>query len=150
MENIKIFACNSAEDFTEKVCKNLGIKPGERSSFKFANDNSFVQLKESVRGKDVYIVQTTRPPVNERIMELLIMVETAKRAGATHGILVGPAIERIKNSPIKELVVTSTVPVEQEKLINKIKIVSIEPLFAEAIKRKKEDKPLGDLFEYEK
>ena len=49
MENIKIFACNSAEDFTEKICENLGIEVGKRDSFKFANDNSFVQLKESVR-----------------------------------------------------------------------------------------------------
>ena len=71
-------------------------------------------------------------------------------AGATHGILVGPAIERIQKSPIKELVVTSTVPVEKEKMIDKIKIVEIEPLFAEAIKRLNEEKPLGDLFEYEK
>lgn len=315
MNNIKIFACNSAEYFTKKVCENLGIEVGKRTLFKFANDNSFVQLNESVRGKDVYIVQTTQPPVNERIMELLIMIETAKRAGAkritavlpyfmysrsdkkdqsrvpvtaklmaklleasgadkvltcdlhnsaiqayfdivcdrvtgkyllqnyfknknlkdivvvatdagsskkaykystffecpmalidkrresnndraqatniigdvegktaiifddevstagtlveaanilqkhgakeiyagaTHGILVGPAIERIKNSPIKELVVTSTVPVEEEKMIDKVKIVSIEPLFAEAIKRLNEDRPLGDLFEYDK
>lgn len=315
MEDIKIFACNSAEKFTKKICEELGVEMGERDSFKFANDNSFVQLKESVRGKDVYIVQTTQPPVNERIMELLIMIETAKRAGAkritavlpyfmysrsdkkdqsrvpvtaklmakileaagvnkvltcdlhnsaiqayfdivcdrvtgkfllqeyfkdknfknivvvatdagsskkaykyskffncpmalidkrrdsnndnaqatniigdvkdkvalifddevstagtlveaasilkehgakeiyagaTHGILVGPAIERIKNSPIKELVVTSTVPVEEEKMIDKIKIVSIEPLFAEAIKRLNEDKPIGTLLEYDK
>ena len=82
MENIKIFACNSAEVFTENICKYLGIEVGQRDSFKFANDNNFVQLKESVRGMDVYIVQTTQPPVNERIMELLIMVEAAKRAGA--------------------------------------------------------------------
>ena len=157
MENIKIFSCNSAENFTKNVCDYLGIKMGEIDSFKFANDNNFVQLKESVRGDDVYIIQTTKPPVNERIMELLITVEAAKRAGAkeiyagaTHGILVGPAIERIKKSPIKELVVTSTVPIEDEKMIDKIKIVSIEPLFAEAIKRLHEGTPLGDLFEYDK
>ena len=315
MENIKIFACNSAKEFTNGICEKLGLEAGKINSFKFANDNSFVQIKETVRGKDVYIVQTTEPPVNERIMELLITIETAKRAGAkrvtavlpyfmysrsdkkdqsrvpvtaklmaklleaagvdkvltcdlhnpaiqayfdivcdivtgkyllqnyfkekniedmvvvatdagsskkaykyskffecplalidkrresnndnavatniigdvkgktaiifddevstagtlveaenilkehgakeiyagaTHGILVGPAIERIKNSAIKELVVTSTVPVEKEKQIEKIKIVHIEPLFAEAIKRLNEEKPLGDLFEYDK
>ena len=315
MENIKIFACNSAEEFTKGICEKLGLEAGKINSFKFANDNSFVQIKETVRGKDVYIVQTTEPPVNERIMELLITIETAKRAGAkrvtavlpyfmysrsdkkdqsrvpvtaklmaklleaagvdkvltcdlhnpaiqayfdivcdivtgkyllqnyfkekniedmvvvatdagsskkaykyskffecplalidkrresnndnavatniigdvkgktaiifddevstagtlveaanilkehgakeiyagaTHGILVGLAIERIKNSAIKELVVTSTVPVEKEKQIEKIKIVHIEPLFAEAIKRLNEEKPLGDLFEYDK
>ena len=71
-------------------------------------------------------------------------------AGATHGVLVGPAIERIEKSPIKELVVTNTIPIEPEKMIDKIKVVSIAPLFAEAIKRINESKPLGDLFEYDK
>ena len=71
-------------------------------------------------------------------------------AGAAHGVLVGPAIERIQNSPIKELVVTNTIPIEPEKLIDKIKVVSIAPLFVEAIKRINESKPLGDLFEYDK
>lgn len=315
MENVKIFACNSAEEFTQEICDCLGIEMGKKDSFKFENDNNFVQLKESVRGQDVYIVQTTMPPVNERVMELLITIETAKRAsaksitvvlpyfmysrsdkkdqprvpvtaklmaklieaagadrvltcdlhnsaiesyfdincdkvtakfllqdyfkeqnfedivvvatdagsskkaykyshhfncplalidkrrdqnddnamaqtiigdvkgktalifddevstagtlveaakileehgakeiyaGAAHGILVGPAIERIKNSPIKELVVTNTVPIEEEKRIDKIKIVSIAPLFAEAIKRINEERPIGELFEYDK
>ena len=71
-------------------------------------------------------------------------------AGCTHGILCGPAIERIKNSPIKELVITNTVPLPKEKQMEKIKIVSIAPLFAEAIKRVNEAKPLGDLFEFDK
>jgi len=315
MENIKIFACNSAEEFTKEICETLGLPLGKKDSFKFANDNSFVQLKETVREQDVYIVQTTQPPVNERIMELLITVEAAKRAGArritavlpyfmysrsdkkdqsrvpvsaklmatileaagvdhvltcdlhnpaiqayfniicdrvtakhllekyfeskklenmvvvatdagsskkaykyskyfecplalidkrresnndnavatniigdikgktalifddevstagtlveaanllkehgakeiyagaTHGILVGPAIERIEKSPIKELVVTNTVPIEPEKRIDKIKQISIAPVFAQAIKRLNESKPLGDLFEYDK
>ena len=288
---------------------------GKKDSFKFENDNNFVQLLESVRGQDVYIVQTTMPPVNERVMELLITIETVKKAsaksvnvvlpyfmysrsdkkdqpripvtaklmaklieaagadrvitcdlhnaaiqsyfdincdrltaklllqkyfkekhlkdivvvatdagsskkaykyshyfncplalidkrrdenddnaiaktiigdvkgktalifddevstagtlveaakilqehgakeiyaGAAHGILVGPAIERIKNSPIKELVVTNTVPVEKSKRIDKIKVVSIAPLFAEAIKRVNERKPFAELFEYDK
>lgn len=82
MNDIKVFACNSAEEFTKEICDNLGIEMGQKDSFKFANDNNFVQLKETVREKDVYIVQTTQPPVNERIMELLITVEAAKRAGA--------------------------------------------------------------------
>lgn len=315
MNDIKVFACNSAEEFTKEICDNLGIEMGQKDSFKFANDNNFVQLKETVREKDVYIVQTTQPPVNERIMELLITIEAVKRAsakritvvlpyfmysrsdkkdqpripvtaklmatlleaagtdriitcdlhnsaiqayfdincdrltakhllekyfknknlenivvvatdagsskkaykyshffdcplalidkrrddnndravatniigdikgktalifddevstagtlveaanilkeygakeiyaGATHGVLVGPAIERIKNSPIKELVVTNTIPIEPEKMIDKIKVVSIAPLFAEAIKRINESNPLGDLFEYDK
>lgn len=315
MNKIKVFACNSAEKFTKEVCDCLGIPMGEKDSFKFKNDNNFVQFKETVRDFDVYIIQTTEPPVNERIMELLITIDAAKRAsakritvvlpyfmysrsdkkdqpripvtaklmaqllesaganrvitcdlhnpaiqsyfdincdrltgqhllekyfqeknlenivvvatdagsskkaykyshffncpmalidkrrdanndsakaaniigdvqgktalifddevstagtlveaakileehgakeiyaGATHGVLVGPAIERIQNSPIKELVVTSTIPIEDEKRIDKIKVVSIAPLFAEAIRRINEEKPLGDLFEYDK
>lgn len=315
MKDIKIFACNSAEEFTKEICDTLGLPLGQKEAFKFANDNNFVQLKETVRDQDVFIVQTTKPPVNERIMELLITIEAIRRAsaarinvvlpyfmysrsdkkdqaripvtaklmatlleaagadriitcdlhnpaiqayfdincdrltakhlleryfknknlkdivvvatdagsskkaykyshffdcplalidkrrednndkavatniigdiegktalifddevstagtlveaanilkehgakeiyaGAAHGVLVGPAIERIKNSPIKELVVTNTIPIEPEKMIDKIKVVSIAPLFAEAIKRLNESQPLGDLFEYDK
>ena len=310
MENIKIFACNSAEKFTQEICDTLGLPMGKKESFKFANDNNFVQLLETVRDQDVFIVQTTMPPVNERIMELLITIEAAKRASArritavlpyfmysrsdkkdqpripvtaklmatlleaagadrvitcdlhnaaiqayfdincdrltakhllekyfkaknlenivvvatdagsskkaykyskffncpiamldkrrdgnddraigttiigdvkdknaiifddeidtagsiietvkvleksgakaiyaacTHGVLSGPAIERIKNSPIKELVITNTIPLSEEKQIPQIKVVSIAPLFAETIKRLNERKPLGEL-----
>ena len=67
-------------------------------------------------------------------------------AGCTHGILSGPAIERIKDSAIKELVVTNTVPLPEEKRIDKIKILSIAPLFAEAIKRIHNEDPLGEVF----
>ncbi len=82
MNKIKVFACNSAEEFTKEICDNLGIEMGKKDSFKFANDNNFVQLKETVRDYDVYIVQTTQPPVNERIMELLITIDAVKRASA--------------------------------------------------------------------
>lgn len=67
-------------------------------------------------------------------------------AAATHGILVGEAIERIKNSPIKELVVTNTVPVPKEKRIDKLTVLSIAPTFGEAIKRIHEERPLGEIF----
>lgn len=310
MENIKIFACPTAEGFTQEICEHLKIEIGKVKYQKFSNDNNFVQILETVRGQDVYVVQTTEPPVNERVMELLItidalkrasaekinvvlpyyiysrsdkkdqprvpvsaklmaqlieaagadrvitcdlhnpaiqayfnincdrlsaqnllqsyfkekkledmvivatdagsskkaykyseyfgcpialidkrragnddkaiattvigdvkdknaiifddevdtagsMIETAKilekfrarniYAGCTHGILSGPAIERIKNSAIKELVVTNTVPLSKEKQIEKITVLSIAPLFAEAIKKIHENKPLGEL-----
>ena len=67
-------------------------------------------------------------------------------AAATHGILVGEAIERIEKSPIKELVVTNTVPVPPEKRIDKLTVLSIAPTFAEAIKRIHEEQPLGEIF----
>lgn len=312
MKDIKIFACKTAEAFTQEICDNLNLEPGKINSIKFKNDNNFVQLLETVREKDVYIVQTTLPPVNERIMELLITIDAAKRAsakninvvlpyfpysrsdkkdqprvpitaklmaeileaagatrvitcdlhnpaiqayfnvncdrltaeylleeyfkqkkldnmvivatdagsskkaykyseyfkcpialvdkrrngnddkaiastiigdvkdknaiifddeidtagsmmetvkvlkqfgakniyaGCTHPVLSGPAIERIKNSDIKELVVTNTIPLTEEKKIDKITVLSIAPLFAETIKRINEQRPLGELYE---
>jgi len=67
--------------------------------------------------------------------------------GCTHGILSGPAIERIKESDIKELVMTSTVPLPKEKQIDKITVVSISELFGEAIKRINEEVSIGELFD---
>ena len=312
MKNIKIFACPTAEDFTKEICDNLNIEMGQIKFTKFKNDNNFVQVLETVRQKDVYIIQTTQPPVNERIMELLITIDAVKRAsaknvnvvlpyflysrsdkkdqpripitakliaqiletagatrvitcdlhnpaiqayfnincdrltaeylledyfkekklkdmvivatdagsskkaykyseffncpialvdkrresnddkaiastiigdvknkdaiifddeidtagsiietvkvlkkfgvkdiyaGCTHGVLSGPAINRIKDSGIKEMVVTNTVPVPNEKRIDNITVLSIAPLFARAIRHINEEKPVGELFE---
>ena len=313
MENIKIFACSDyAKPFTQEICNYLNIPIGKINTMKFKNDNNFVQILETVREQDVYLVQSNIPPVNERIMELLITIDAVKRAsarninivlpyyiysrsdkkdqprvpitakliaqlleaagatrvitcdlhnpaiqayfsnincdrlsaeelledyfenkklknmvivatdagsskkaykyseffncpiamldkrrdgnndkaigttiigevkgknaiifddeidtagsmmetvrvlkefgaeaiyaGCTHGVLSGPAIERIKNSPIKELVITNTIPLTDEKKIDKIKVVSIAPLFAETIRRLNEKRPLGELF----
>ena len=315
MKNIKIFACPTAESFTKEICDYLGIEVGKINHMKFKNDNNFVQILETVRQKDVYIVQTTQPPVNERIMELLITIDAAKRAsakninvvlpyfpysrsdkkdqsrvpitaklmaqileaagttrvitcdlhnpaiqayfnvncdrltgeyllekyfkekelddmvivatdagsskkaykyseyfkcpialvdkrregnddraiastiigdvkdknaiifddeidtagsimetvkvlnrfgakniyaGCTHGVLSGPAIERIQNSEIKELVITNTIPLPKEKQIDKIKVLSIAPVFAEAIKRIHNEEPLGEMYRLDK
>ena len=70
-------------------------------------------------------------------------------AGCTHGILSANAVERIQNSPIKELVITNTIPLPTEKRINKIKVITIAPLFAEAIRRINEAKPIGELLDLE-
>lgn len=313
MQDIKIFACNSAKGFAEEVCNHLGLKLGEMDSFKFKNDNNFIQIKESVREQDVYIIQSTLMPVNENIMELLIAIDAIKRASAkrinvvlpyfpysrsdkkdqpripitaklmaqlleaaganrvltcdlhnaaiqayfniqcdrltaemllekyfldkklenivvvatdagsskkayryskffecpmvlidkrrtgnddnakavniigeikgktalifddevstagtlteaakilkdhgakrifaacTHGILCGDAKEKIENSPIEELVITDTVPMTEDRMFDKVKIVSMAPLFAEAIRRINEARPLGDLFKF--
>ena len=82
MDNVKIFACNSAEDFANRICHQLGVKLGAKEAFKFKNDNTFVKILETVREDDVYVIQTTLPPVDERIMELLITVDALKRSSA--------------------------------------------------------------------
>ena len=313
MEKLKVFACSSsAEKFTDEICEYLKIEKGKINRMKFKNDNNFVQILESVRDQDIFLVQTTEPPVNERIMELLITIDAVKRAsakritvvlpyymysrsdkkdqpripvtaklfanlieaaganrvltcdlhnnaiqayfnincdvltgqsllqkyfdsknidnkvvvatdagsskkaykyakhfgcpialvdkrrdgnddraiatsvigeikgknalvfddevdtagsimetaeviksfgankvfvGCTHGVLSGPAIERIQNSEVEELVMTSTIPLPKEKQIDKITVVSISELFAEAIKRIHEETSIGELFE---
>ena len=68
-------------------------------------------------------------------------------AAATHPVLSGPAIERIAKSPIKELVVLNTLPIAEDKLISKIKVVSIAQLFAEAIRNVYEDRSVSELFD---
>ena len=313
MEKIKIFACSEAsENFTKEICDYLKLPMGKIERMKFKNDNNFVQILETVRDYDVYLIQSSTPPVNERIMELLITIDAVKRAsarninvvlpyymysrsdkkdqprvpitaklvaelleaagatrvitcdlhnpaiqayfnvncdrltaeylleeyfkqknldnmlivatdagsskkaykyseyfkcpialvdkrregnddkaiastiigdvkdknaiifddeidtagsmmetvkvlkqfgakniyaGCTHPVLSGPAIERIKNSDIKELVVTNTIPLTEEKKIDKLTVLSIAPLFAETIKRINEQRPLGELYE---
>lgn len=312
MNNLKIFACNSAENFASEVCSHIGLQLGKKEAFKFKNDNTFVKILETVRDDDVFVFQTTLPPVDERIMELLITVDALKRASArritvvlpyypysrsdkkdqprvpitaklvadllvaagvdrvltcdlhnpaiqgflsipsdqlkakyllinyfkdipkedmvvvatdagsskkaykyaqelnttmalldkrrdgnddkaiashfigdvknkicvifddeidtagsmmeavkalkengakeiyaacTHGVLSGPAIDRIKESDLKELVITNTIPLLPEKKCNKIKVVSIAPLFAQAVMRIHMGQGVGELFD---
>ena len=90
MNNLKIFACNSAEEFAEKVCKELGVELGKKEAFKFKNDNTFVKILETVRDDDVFVIQTTTPPVDERIMELLITVDALRRASPRRITVVVP------------------------------------------------------------
>lgn len=312
MDNIKIFSCSkSANEFTKEICDYLEIDMGKIDAYKFKNDNNFVQIGETVRAQDVYIVQTTVPPVNERIMEMLIIIDAMKRAsakrinvvlpyfpysrsdkkdqprvpvtakliaelleaaganrvitcdlhnpaiqayfniqcdrltgefllekyfsekkldnlvvvatdagsskkaykyseyfkcpmalidkrrngnddnakavhiigevkgknalifddeistggtmmeavkivkahganniyaGCIHAVLCGDAVEKIKNSDLTEFVVTNTIPIESCKMVDKIKVLSIAPLFAETIKRNNEARPIDDLF----
>ena len=80
MNKLKVFACNSAEDFAQKVCNQIGVELGKKEAFKFKNDNTFVKILETVREDDVFVFQTTQPPVDERIMELLITIDALKRA----------------------------------------------------------------------
>ena len=90
MNNLKIFACNSAENFASEVCSHIGLQLGKKEAFKFKNDNTFVKILETVRDDDVFVFQTTLPPVDERIMELLITVDALKRASAKRITVVLP------------------------------------------------------------
>ena len=82
MPNIKVFSGSSHKDLTSKICDRLGIEPGKVVTKKFANLETCVEVGESVRGEDVYIVQTGGGEVNDNLMELLIMINACKTASA--------------------------------------------------------------------
>jgi len=81
-EDLRIFSGNSHPKLASDICEYLGIPLGECDVFKFSNDNTFVSFKENVRERDVFLVQTFCQPVNDHIMELLVMIDAAKRASA--------------------------------------------------------------------
>ena len=81
-ENIKIFCGNSNPEFAEGICKNLGIELGKADVKTFADGEASVSLLETVRGADVFLVQSTCKPVNDNLMELLVMCDACRRASA--------------------------------------------------------------------
>ncbi len=81
-KDLKIFTGSSNPELAKKICAHAGIKLGKCETVKFSNENLKVRILESVRGKDVYVVQSSCPPVNENIMELLIMIDAIKHAKA--------------------------------------------------------------------
>ena len=81
-KRMMVFAGTSNPDLAEGVVKHLGIELGNVKIRKFANGEIYVRYLESVRGADVFIVQSICSPVNDMLMELLIMVDAAKRASA--------------------------------------------------------------------
>ncbi len=80
--DIRIFAGSGSRQLAEEVCRYLNIPLSPCEITRFPNENIFVKLQTSVRGQDVFVIQTTSSPVNDNIMELLILLDTVKRANA--------------------------------------------------------------------
>ena len=81
-ENIKVFTGNSNPEFAKTICKELGIELGNCEVKTFADGEVAVSLNETVRGADVFLVQSTCKPVNNHLMELLVMIDACRRASA--------------------------------------------------------------------
>ncbi|MGQ4809798.1 Ribose-phosphate pyrophosphokinase [Candidatus Entotheonellaceae bacterium PAL068K] len=81
-EDLKIFTGNAHPQLARDICTYLGMSLGTCEVFKFSNDNTFVRILENIRERDVFLVQPVAVPVNNNIMELLIMIDAAKRASA--------------------------------------------------------------------
>jgi ribose-phosphate pyrophosphokinase len=79
---IKLFCGSAAHHIGGEIASHLGIKRGEYDRTTFSNENIFIRLKESVRGQDVYLIQSMSSPVHDNFMEMLIMIDALKRDSA--------------------------------------------------------------------
>ena len=121
----------------------------KRRSHEIANTCEVMEIIGNVEGKVVILVDD----IIDTAGTIVKAAEALKERGATdiyacatHGVLSGPAIERIKSSCIKQMILTDTIPLPDEKKIDKIKVLSIAPLFAEALRRIHSEHSVSILF----
>jgi len=81
-KNLKVFSLNSNPKLAQDIAKHIGVELGKSSVDRFSDGEVQINIEESIRGCDVFIIQSTSFPVNEHIMELLIMIDALKRASA--------------------------------------------------------------------
>ena len=82
MENMRIFMGNSNQPLGKEICEFLGEEPGRLQITRFSNDNIFVQIQESVREKDVYVVQSLYPDPSNALVELMLICDALRSASA--------------------------------------------------------------------
>jgi ribose-phosphate pyrophosphokinase len=88
--DLAIYSGTANRDLAQRVADYLGVELGGVDVFQFRNTNTFVRLHESVRGKDVFLIQPTSPPTNDHLMELLIFIDTLRRDSAARITAVVP------------------------------------------------------------
>jgi ribose-phosphate pyrophosphokinase len=81
-KDIKVFAGNSNPKLAQDICKLMNIQLGNSEVGKFSDGECYTSLYESVRGSDVFVIQSTCDPVNDNLMEMLVMIDALKRASA--------------------------------------------------------------------
>lgn len=79
---LKVFTCNSNPGLAQQICEHIGVSLGKANVTHFSDGEISVHINESVRGADVFVIQSTCAPVNDHIMELLVMVDALRRASA--------------------------------------------------------------------
>lgn len=137
-----------ARSFASKIGCSLAIVDKRRQK---ANVSEVMNIIGDVRGKKVILVDDMIDTAGTLCNSAAAILEKGGalevRACATHGVLSGPAIERLTASPIKEVVLLDTIPLAPEKQIDKITVLPVAPVFAEAIGRIYTDKPVSSMFE---
>src|SRR6478735_11315889 len=89
-ENLKLFTLNSNKALAEEIAKVIGVELGKCSVSRFSDGEIQINIEESIRGCDVFVIQSTNTPINEHLMELLIMCDALKRASAKSICVVMP------------------------------------------------------------
>ncbi len=139
---------NRARRFTEKLDLPLAIIDKRRPK---ANVSEVMNIIGEVEGKRVLLIDDLIDTAGTLVHAASALVEkggaTEIYACATHGVLSGPAIERIQNSPIKELTLLDTIALPQNKQIDKINVLNVAPVFTEAIARIYEEASVSTLFD---
>ncbi|WP_234117071.1 ribose-phosphate diphosphokinase [Clostridium hydrogenum] len=138
-----------ARKFAEKLHAPIAIIDKRRPK---PNVSEVMSLIGDVNGKRAILVDDmidTAGSIVNAAEALIKMGSKEVYACCTHGVLSGPAIERLEKSPIKEVVTLNTIPVSEDKLIDKIKVLSVAPIFAEAIRRIYEDISVSKIFHEE-
>lgn len=90
MNDFAVFTGNSNPVLAKKICKYLGVQLGGAKVKKFSDGEIQIEIEETVRGKDIFIVQSTCPPVNDNLVELLLMIDAFKRSAASRITAVMP------------------------------------------------------------
>lgn len=135
-----------ARNFAEKLHIPLAIVDKRRPK---PNVSEVMNVIGDIKGKTVVMIDDmidTAGSIVNAAEALMKMGAKEVYASCTHPVLSGPAIERIENSCIKQLVVLDTIALPEEKRIDKIKVLSVAPIFAEAIRRIYEDLPVSIIF----
>ncbi|MBM3253239.1 MAG: ribose-phosphate pyrophosphokinase [Candidatus Omnitrophica bacterium] len=135
-----------ARAFSKKLNADLAIVDKRRLDYQ---NSEVMNILGDVKGKNIIIVDdqvTTAGSITEASYALKEAGARDIYAGITHGIFSGPAIARIEKSPLKEVVVTDTIPLSKEKQNKKIRILSISRLLGEAIKRIHNEESVSSLF----
>ncbi|HLS23897.1 MAG TPA: ribose-phosphate diphosphokinase [Pseudogracilibacillus sp.] len=81
-DSLQLFTLNSNQPLAEEIANHIGVELGKCTVSTFSDGETQINIEESVRGRDVYVIQSTSEPVNDNIMELLILIDALKRASA--------------------------------------------------------------------
>jgi ribose-phosphate pyrophosphokinase len=140
-------AAKRARDFAERIGASLAVIEKRRPAN--GGSSEVLNVIGAVSGRRAVIVDDEIDTAGSVIGAARVLRETGVQeiyAACTHGVLSGPAIERLRDAPIQEVVITDTIPLPPHKQLPKITVLSVAPLFAEAIQRIHGGNSVGALF----